>query len=73
MRYELRITAYDMFDLVNVSVHLERTHGPSDAASETALHMITTARGKGLTEPREWVNEVLRTILFHLSEKPQWP
>lgn len=70
MRYELRITAYDVMDLVHISCHLQETHGPSDTASSTALHMITTTRGKGLTEPREYVNEVCRTILFHLSEKP---
>jgi hypothetical protein len=70
MRYELRLTAYDMLDLVHIVCHLEETGGPSDAASGTALHMVTTARGKGFTEPREWINEVLRTCLFHLSEKP---
>lgn len=69
MRYEMRLTAYDMLDQVNITLHLEDTNGPSDAASSTALHMITAMRGKGLTEPREWVDEVLRTVQLHLNEK----
>lgn len=68
MRYELRLTAYDMLDRVNIVCHLEETNGPSDTTSSTALHLICGMRGKGLTEPREWVEEALRTVLHHLSE-----
>jgi hypothetical protein len=70
MRYELRVSAYDVMDLVHITVTVSESQGPSDAASSTALHMITTMRGKGLDEPREWALEVLRTIDYHLSETP---
>lgn len=70
MRYEMRLTAYDVMDLVHISLTVSETHGPSDAATSTALHMITTARGRGLDDPRTWALEVLRTCDFHLSEKP---
>lgn len=70
MRYEMRLTAYDVLDMIHIVLNLQETHGPSDATSSTALHLITTARGKGLTEPREYINEVLTTVMWHLSEKP---
>jgi hypothetical protein len=70
MRYELRVSAYDVMDLVHIAVTVSETNGPSDATASTVLHMITTMRGRGLEDPRSWAQEVLRTCDYHLSEKP---
>lgn len=70
MRYELRLTAYDVMDRVHLALTVTETQGPSDAASQTVLHMIGGMLGRGADDPRTWAQEVLRTADVYISEKP---
>lgn len=62
MWYQLRVTAYDVMDLVHISVSVS---GREDGALEIApvLSFSTDVRGEGIADPREWVRDALVAAL----------
>jgi len=66
MRYELRLTAFDMLDQVHVSACVYATPDDPSAPTERAWARTATSRGSGCTEATEWTREVLQTMLAAL-------
>lgn len=63
MRYEMRLTAYDMLDSVVLSLVLCDTTPEAPVHWETVLSTATTIRGAGVTDPREWARDALVGML----------
>lgn len=66
MRYELRLTAYDMLDTVAIAtVVLEA--GDMPQVSTRAVHRsVTTVRGTGESDPLQWARDALVAALEDL-------
>lgn len=64
MRYEARITAYDMLDQVCVAAVLLSADDDPSREPEVALRTVVIARGTGEPEPQRW----LRDALVQLAE-----
>ena len=66
MRYELRLTAFDMLDQVHVSAVLYET--PDDPSEPTgpAWAMTATTRSTGSGIATAWIREALETTLAAL-------
>lgn len=66
MRYEARLTAYDMLDRVCVSlVVLEAGEAPQ-ASQQVVLRSTTTVQGEGESDPSQWARDALITALESL-------
>lgn len=63
MRYEMRLTAYDMLDSVVCSLVLLSTEQPDPIRWETVLSTATTIQGTGESDPREWARDALVATL----------
>lgn len=63
MRYELRLTAYDMLDQVCISAVVSQTPDNPSGAIERVLVRSTQAQGTGTAEATEWTREALRVML----------
>lgn len=63
MRYELRLTAYDVIDQVHVTAALYGTSGYPFEPSELVWARTATCRSRGTPEATEWTREVLNTML----------
>ena len=61
MRYELRLTAFDMLDQIHVAAALYETPDEPDAPTRRVWARTATSRGSGCTEATDWIREVLRT------------
>lgn len=61
MRYELRVTAFDMLDQIHVAAVLFATGDDPGAPTERVWARTATSRGSGCTEATEWIREVLHT------------
>lgn len=59
MRYEARVTAYDVMDAVHISIALYGTPDTPGAPSQLALQRTTTMRGTGEADPHEWLHDAL--------------
>lgn len=62
MRYELRLTAFDMLDQIHIAVVLEATPDTPGAPTERVWARTATARSTGCTEATAWTREVLDTM-----------
>lgn len=63
MRYELRLTAYDVMDQVHIAGTLYGTQeGPSDVRLP-ALMWTTAIRGTGQLDPAQWTTDTLIAAL----------
>lgn len=58
MRYEMRVTAYDVADLVQVVVQLERRTHPLVPAEREVL-VANVFQGTGCDDPRDWCRDAL--------------
>jgi hypothetical protein len=65
-RYEARITAFDVFDTVHITAQLWDTNGIDPAIDSADLIIVTTLRGYGTSEQREWLREALLGLLEEL-------
>lgn len=63
MRYELRLTAFDMLDMVHVSACCYETPDTPGLPTERVLAMTATARSKGTGTATEWTREALIQML----------
>ena len=63
MRYELRLTAYDMLDLVHIAVVVTGPDLPGSITSEVVLSSTTTVRGTGESDPYQWTRDALVAAL----------
>lgn len=63
MRYEARITAYDMLDQVHVSCVLSATDDLPGHLSEPVAHWTATVPGTGELSPSQWTNDALVALL----------
>jgi hypothetical protein len=63
MRYELRLTAFDMLDQVHVSITLEASSGAGEDAPPPPRHWTATVPGTGQLGPHEWSRDALVTAL----------
>jgi hypothetical protein len=63
MRYETRISAYDVLDHVCVAITLKDTDGLTADAGDVVYHRVTTVPGVGEDRPLEWLRDVLVAAL----------
>ena len=59
MRYEARITAYDMLDQITVAATLSSTDPRDDRTPEPLLRTVVSVPGEGITDPRIWLRDAL--------------
>lgn len=63
MRYEARITAYDMLDQVVIACCvLEAGDRPQESTKVVWRH-LETMRGEGETDPQRWLRDILCAAL----------
>ena len=54
MRYELRVTAYDVLDQIHVGVHVWGVPDTTEGTPREDLSVTTTLAGEGESDIREW-------------------
>ena len=62
MRYELRVTAFDMLDQIHIAAALYETADYPAVPTERVWARTATSRGSGCTDTTEWIREVLATL-----------
>lgn len=73
MRYELRLTAFDMLDQIHVSIALYQTLDHPGAPTELAWATTATARSKGTPGATTWIREALDTSLHAVPQDRRPP
>jgi len=63
MRYEARLTAYDVMDQVCVSVVVLETQDYPEFSTQVVLRSVTTVQGEGESDPSEWAKAALIAAL----------
>lgn len=63
MRYETRVTAYDVMDTVWVSVSTTRTMPDDPDFREQVVLRRTTVQGTGESDPFQWTRDALIAAL----------
>lgn len=63
MRYELRLTAYDMLDQVCVSAMVYETPDRPDCPIELVVTKSVQVQGEGTETATEWTREALIAML----------
>lgn len=63
MRYELRMTAFDMLDQVHVALVVMEQSDDGTAIRQAALRSVTTVRGEGESDPSGWARDALVAAL----------
>lgn len=63
MRYELRVTAYDVMDNVSVTGYLVATSDSPDTPPKVVLNRTTTLIGTGESDPSQWTTDALVGLL----------
>lgn len=59
MRYEVRLSAYDVMDQVWVTVTLHSQQEVAEGIGEPVMQLSTTLDGTGESDPFDWVRDVL--------------
>jgi len=67
MRYEARLTAYDMLDQINVAVVLYVTDDDDPTTTRKVLSFGRQQPSRGQSEPTAWVIELLQETLRELQ------
>ena len=62
MRYELRLTAFDMLDQIHIAAALYETPDSPDLPTSRVWARTATTRSTGRSEATEWIREVLDTM-----------
>lgn len=63
MRYEMRVTAYDMLDQVHVVVAVYGPDMPGSITTEQVVQSSTTVQGTGESDPLQWARDALVAAL----------
>lgn len=63
MRYEARITAYDVMDLVWITCTLHSQQDVAEGAGTALVHVHTTVSGTGESDPMQWLRDALVSAL----------
>lgn len=66
MRYEARITAYDMFDQVQVAVVVWETDEDPTTPNTPVVRLVLARPGTGESDPYQWTRDVLVQALENL-------
>jgi hypothetical protein len=59
MRYELRMTAFDMMEDIHIVVGLYESSGVSGVSHTLVERRVLTVRGTGESDPIQWTTDVL--------------
>lgn len=65
MRYEMRVTAYDVMDQIHVAIVLEGS-GDWGAEEHTRLVVAADCPGSGEPDPRAWARDALVAAIENL-------
>jgi hypothetical protein len=63
MRYEARVTAYDVMDQVAIILVVRESTGFPAHGDEVVYHKVTTVAGTGESDAREWLKDALIAAL----------
>lgn len=63
MRYELRVTAYDVMDNVSVTGYLVATSDTPGTPPQVVWNRSTTVTGTGESDPSRWSTDALVALL----------
>ena len=63
MRYEARVTAFDMLDQVHVALVVLEAGDAPQVSQQVVLRSLTTVRGEGESDPSQWARDALVAIL----------
>jgi hypothetical protein len=62
MRYELRMTAFDMLDQIHIAAALYQTPDNPGEPTVRVWARTATTRSRGRSEATDWIREVLETL-----------
>lgn len=63
MRFEARLTAYDMLDQVAVALVILEAADTPQISTRVVLRSTTVVRSTGESDPREWARDALVAAL----------
>lgn len=63
MRYEMRLTAFDMLDKVNVALVILEASDIPQISTRVVARSVTTVQGEGESDPSEWARSALISAL----------
>lgn len=66
MRYEARVTAFDVLDQVHVALVIYQAGDIPQVSTQVVLRSVTTVRGTGELDPSEWAKDALIAALESL-------
>jgi hypothetical protein len=66
MRYEARVTAYDVLDQVMVSIVLIESSDDPTVSRQVPVRRAVTVQGTGESDPLQWARDALVAILEDL-------
>lgn len=66
MRYEARVTAYDVMHQVQVTLVVYSNEGAEEGHYQPVLSITDTVAGEGQGDPREWARDALLAIMERL-------
>lgn len=66
MRYEARLAAYDLFDLVQVTARVWDSQSSTIDDPPECLRVATTVLGEGEADPAIWLREALLALAEEL-------
>lgn len=66
MRYELRVTAFDVMDRVHVATALYRTGQGTEPPTVLVGTRVTTVPGTGESDPWQWATDALVAAVENL-------
>lgn len=59
MRYELRLTAFDMMEQIHIVLGVFEDNGLSGVPHTLVARSVLTVQGTGESDPRQWTTDVL--------------
>jgi len=63
MRYELRMTAFDMMEQVHIVLGVFETNGLSGVPHTLVARSVLTVQGTGESDPLQWTRDALVAAL----------
>lgn len=63
MRYEVRLSAYDVMDQIWVSLTLHSQQDVAEGIGSALVHVSTSVAGTGETDPHAWIRDALVAAL----------